>query len=188
MLPGSSVSLNSFGLVQGINSLHPRETRIGVPKNFISRAILEVDSIKGALKIIKNKERASAYNHILIQNNEAVDIETTANDYKVLKVKENVFVHTNHYLSKLSKFGEKPLRSEMRYNKAMEVLRNNPINQKAVLSILSNHENQFPICHHKTKLDSDVTLASFIIDCKNLTMQVTNGNPCKNKYETYSLN
>lgn len=188
MLPGSSVSLNSFGLVQGINTLHPTDSKIGVPKNFISRAIIEADSIRSAFKIIKNKERASAYNHTLIQDNKAFSIETTANDYKILKIKENFFLHTNHYLTRLSKKGELPVRSVVKYNHAMEMLKKaNVLDKSVVMSVLSSHLNDYPICRHKSKLDSEVTLASFIVDCNNLKMYVANGNPCKAKHEEYSL-
>ncbi len=186
MLPGSSVSVNSSGMVHGVNSLHPKDTKIGLPKNFIARALTEAKSVNDALKILKNKDRASAYNHILIQNGRAFSIETTADKYKILKVKEDCFAHTNNYLTKLRKFSNITEESTARYNKILYMLKNykNP-DHNFILRILKSHDKKAPICRHKN--DSDITLASVIVDCNNLTMKVNNGSACRGEYEEFFL-
>ncbi len=188
MVPGSSVSLNSFGLIQGINSLHPVDYKIGIPKNIISRAILESNSIKDALKIIKNNHRASAYNHILIQNNKIVNIETTTFKYNILNVKANFFVHTNNYLCKKFIDNFTPIYSRNRLNTAFRILQNAPaIDKNVVMAILTSHDKDVVFCKHKKNKYSEMTISSMIVDSNNLKLYATNGNPCKNKYDVYSL-
>ena len=188
MLPGSSVSLNSFGLIQCINSLHTKDYRLGIPKNFISRAVLEVKNINEALKIIKLKYRASAYNHILIHKNDVVDVETTAVKYKLFSVKDKVFVHTNHYLHKKFFDNEDLLGSKWRYNSIFDIIKNSKvIDKNTFVNILSYHGKDFSVCKHVSKSISDVTLASVIVDSSDLKMCIAKGGPCKNKHEVYSL-
>ncbi len=186
MIPGFSVSLNSYGLIQGINSLHPLNTRLGVPKIFIARAILDCKNVKEAINVFNIKERAAADHHNLIQGKQAFSIETTPNKYKIFNVNRNYFVHTNNYLYPKFRDSEILHRSIGRLNKARESLKLSPNRERALL-IMKDHSKISPICRHKKKDGYDVTLSSMIVDCKNLVLYATNGNPCKNKYYEYKL-
>lgn len=189
MLCGSSISVNSFGLVQGINSLHPRDYRVGVPKNFISRAILECKNIKEALDVIKIKERASGYNHILVQGNNIIDVETTATKFKVFNVKDNIFVHTNNYLYNKFLDSEELESSKARLSVAKEIINKNKlVDKNVIMRLLSYHDKKSAICKHKNKGFGESTLSSLIADSTDLKIYATKGNPCKNRHEVYSLN
>jgi predicted choloylglycine hydrolase len=99
---GTSVAVNGFGLVQAINSLPNIDLDKGVPRNIISRAILNCQTLAEVENILKNIPRASGYNHVLIQNDELWNIESTATHYRINKYNLKPFVHTNHYLSDIS--------------------------------------------------------------------------------------
>lgn len=97
-LPGSSAAMNSFGLYQGINTLHP-ETRVGIPKNVIARAVLSSKTIDEAEKVIRNSKSASGFNHVLVSKDGYLDIAAALDDFEVDRGTKTPYVHTNHYLT-----------------------------------------------------------------------------------------
>ena len=44
-VPGVSASINNYGLIQCVNDLYQKNTKIGVPKNYLARAILELNML-----------------------------------------------------------------------------------------------------------------------------------------------
>ena len=73
-LPGTSASMNSWGLVQGINEVHQKET-LGIPKNFLARAVLECKNLDEAEKLIRAAKQDTGFNHVLVQGNRVKNIE-----------------------------------------------------------------------------------------------------------------
>lgn len=120
---GSSVAANGFGLVQAINELHHQPPQLGVPKNFIARAILDCKTLEEAEDIIRTIPRGSGYNHVFIQGDRLWNIESTATEYTIEKVKGTPYVHTNHYVTALKKKVEKTTgESVLRYEKVSSAL------------------------------------------------------------------
>ncbi|MBS3175492.1 hypothetical protein J4440_06440 [Candidatus Woesearchaeota archaeon] len=188
LLAGSSVSLNSYGLVQSINSLNYHKVKIGVPKNFIAREILECRNINEVLKVIKTKNRASGYNHIIIDRNKVYNIETTPTNYEIREIKNEIFAHTNHYLSNnLTKCDLASKNSYQRLNLIKEATEGKEISKDLILSILKSHKENSRICKHNPKIE-DITLTSVIAKPGELKLYATKGNPCRNKYFEYALN
>lgn len=101
MLGGETISINSSGIIQTINTLHHSDIQIGVPKNIIARAIAEVDSLDAVKNILSNTKRASGYCHNLLIKNSLHCIESNAMEFECIKISDR-FVHTNHYLGTLS--------------------------------------------------------------------------------------
>ncbi len=182
LVPGSSVSRNNFGLIQAIDSVHPKLTLTGIPKNILARAILEAETIEEAIHILNHPARASGYNHILLQGNKAVNIETSSTKVNVQEIK-NVFIHTNHYLLGLKDRYPMPLSKE-RYKQLTKGMQNKIQSREKIIELLSAHKNP-PICHHNLK--DGITIASLAASTNNQTLLITSGNPCTNKYLPYSF-
>jgi hypothetical protein len=158
---GLAASMNNLGLVQCINDIY-QTNKIGVPKNYIARAVLEAKSLDEAEKIIKSIPRASGFNHVLAQGNEIRNIEIAGDEVGVQKAINEPYVHTNHYLTKrlksLEKFHTKS--SEERYKRASELLRET-LTKEDIISILSDTENKdYPICRSNETIGSAVFIPS----------------------------
>jgi len=105
-LGGSSVSINSNGYLQAINTLTCSDKCVGVPKNIIARWMSETSDPQGDFERIKKINRASGYSHTIIsKEGRVLNIESTAKE-QVLSTPDLPFVHTNHYLSALKNFNE----------------------------------------------------------------------------------
>ncbi|MBI5391693.1 hypothetical protein HZB00_01695 [Candidatus Woesearchaeota archaeon] len=180
MIPGSSVSKNKFGLIQAVDSLHPKDYKTGVPKNIICRAVLEAHSIEQASKIINTKQRASACNHILLQKGRGINIETTAEEIHSQKI-HDLFIHTNHYLNPLFKDAYPLLGSKGRYAQLRTALKNPTA--RSIHVLLASHNKESPICRHAVK--DEATIASIEANTKKSYFKVIPGNPCTNKPYLY---
>jgi isopenicillin-N N-acyltransferase-like protein len=103
-LGGSSISINSNGYLQAINTLTHGYKQIGIPKNIIARWMSETDNPEENFERMKKITRASGYSHTLIsKDGKTLNIESTAREQVLLKP-ELPFIHTNHFLSSLKNF------------------------------------------------------------------------------------
>lgn len=182
VIPGPSASMNNHGLVQCINDIY-QTNQIGVPKNYVARAILEAKSLDEAEKIIRSTPKASGFNHVLAQGNEVRNIEIAGDAIGVERIIEKPYVHTNHYLTpklqKLEKFHTKS--SEARYERASELLTNH-MTITRLKSILSDTQNkEFPICR------SDETIGSAIFKPSKREAYLCYGHPCVGTYIKHNL-
>jgi hypothetical protein len=174
--------MNNYGLVQCINDVYQTK-QIGVPKNYIARAILEVKSLDEAEILIRNTPKASGFNHVLAQGNEIRNIEIAGNSIGIQKVIDKPYTHTNHYLTdelkSLEAFHTKS--SEERYKRASELLKDN-LSVQDIKNILSDTKNQeFPICR------PDETIGSAIFMPSELKAYFCYGHPCAGVYKEFFI-
>ena len=182
LLPGDVAMTNSWGLVQCINELNS-ESRLGVPKNFVARAVMDCQDINEAISLIKSIPPASGFNHVLVQNNKIVNIEIAASKMSIKKINQDFFTHTNHLLSPKLKNVEtfRSKSSEIRYNKANKLLKNSQQSIKNIFNILSDtSDGQESICR-------DETIASLIFIPQDNEVWICKSRPDKGKYIKYSL-
>lgn len=185
-IPGISATLNSYGLVQCINEIH-QTTRIGVPKNFIARAVIECPTIDHAVNLIQSTPRASGYNHVLVQGKELCDIEIAKYEIDVERRIVSPYVHTNHFISKRMQKYENDWtahvkNSHARYIRAKELIK--PIMDASDMQyILSDiRDPLYPICR------KDATIGSVIIEPSKKVFTVCYGPPCLGgEYRSYTL-
>lgn len=182
-VPGVAASMNSWGVVQCINDLH-QTAEMGVPKNFLARAVLECRTLDEAEKLVRETPKGSGFNHVLVQNGEVRNFEIAGQQVAVQKKRDGNFVHTNHYLTsemqKLEKFHTKS--SEVRYKRAMELVRPN-MTKEEMAALLSDSENkEYPICR------PDETVGSLVFQPINGQVDVCYGHPCAGKFNSYNLN
>ena len=182
-IAGVVATINNWGLVQCINDLYQINSGVGVPKNFLARAVLDCKSLDEVENLIKNTKRASGFNHVLVQGNEVRNFEIAGNQIDVIKTTDKPFVHTNHYLSDkighLEKFHTKS--SEERYQRAKELVKPNMTEEemKALLSDTKN--NEYPICR------ADETVGSLVLLPNEKEVYVCYGHPCAGEYIKYQI-
>lgn len=179
---GTSASINNFGLVQCINELHS-EYRIGLPKNFIARAVLQCRTIEAAEELITRVKHASGFNHVLIQGDKITNIEVAGPKIAVTHFDHQPFAHTNHYLSPELKESEKYHTASSRHRfRRLAALVHPDMSLQDVESVLRDHHHaKHTICRH------DHTLGSIIFQPALNTAHVCYGRPCEGQYLSYSL-
>lgn len=180
VIPGVSAAINNWKLVQCVNDLN-QKSRVGVPKNFVARAVLECKNLDEAERLIKNTKRASGFNHVLVQGKEVRNIEIAGDFLSVQKLVGRPYVHTNHYLSpELIKFETRRTENSLeRYSKASQLIESaNSVS--GIEKLLSDDSNKnFPI------LRNDATLGSIIFCPEKDKAFISYGT--ESEYKEYNL-
>ena len=92
-----AIGLNDAGFGMACASVWPIDARIGIPRLFVARAMLEARSIEDAIAIATMPDRAGGYGHqVADANGRTAWIETTATQGRV-GWGDGWSVHTNHY-------------------------------------------------------------------------------------------
>lgn len=181
-LPGNSAALNSFGLVQCINTLYS-ETQVGVPRNFLARAVLECRTLDEADELIRKTKRASGFNHVLVQSGRIRNIETSSETIGVQKIEEHSYAHTNHFLSSEMKALEKNTNegSRRRLKRAKELV-GPGIGREGIIALLRDtNDAEFPICN------AGETIGSVVILPEKEEVWICYGHPCAGEFVKYTL-
>jgi isopenicillin-N N-acyltransferase-like protein len=194
-----NVGFNEHGIAQCCDSVYPNDARIGVPRIFVSRAVLAARTPSEAIRAALNRGRAAGYNHLIVHaSGEMYNVEVSAQDFDVIYGLDGMLAHTNNYLSRrmraIEKASEELIASRVRYNRAYRLLRSQrgKISLKSMQAILGDHVN-FPqsICSHQEESDPPLerqqTIASLLMDLTTHTMHVAWGNPCQAQYYPYRL-
>lgn len=188
-LPGTSCSLNSFGIGYTGNSLNFKKLRYGIPRSFQLRSLLTAKNLIDCKKILNLKKRSISSNTLIAKTPKLLeDIEDYFLHQEIFNNKKWI-IHTNHPLkhkeqNKINTSKE----SIKRFLTAKKIIdsENNP-NIETVKKILKDHSSQ--ICSHKNRKEPNagVTIASAIINLNQKYMDICHGNPCRNKYIRYDL-
>jgi isopenicillin-N N-acyltransferase like protein len=190
----AAVGINEAGLAQGVNSVSSLDCRVGVPRMFAARAVLEGASIADALVLAAPAKRAGGYNHLLAHaDGEIGCFETSALDRHYLPAEEITY-HTNHYVSpQMLKYEQGAGKHSLARYMRLEQLRGNlsaqPDHYRALSEALSDHENRpLSICRHvEDQKDSDATIFSVIFNVKLFKIWVAVGNPCDNMFKEVKI-
>src|SRR5688572_5831161 len=103
-----NVGFNAYGVAQLIDSVYPADSRIGIPRLVVARAVLASKRISGAIGRTLVQHRAAGYNHLLVhESGEMYSIEVSARKFEILYADDGYMVHTNHYLDPKMKEIEK---------------------------------------------------------------------------------
>lgn len=183
VLPGTSVSLNSKGLVQCINELHQTNLRIGIPKIFASCAVMFQDGLDEAEELIKKLPKASGFNHVLVNGDRVLNVEIAGQEVSVDNITNTPYVHTNHYLSKdLMKFEKYHSESSARrFSRAKELVHNNMTEQEMMSLLSDRQDEEFPISR------PDATIGSVVIVPRNGEMFINYGPPTSDNYTKFLI-
>lgn len=125
-LGGCSISVNSHGFVQAINTLTHTDEQTGVPRNVIARWMSETKNPNNDYKKFQKIQRQLGYNHVLADfDGNLWNIESTAKKSVLIKP-NSPFVHTNHYLTELSRYetNDNSTGTKDRFVKAKQLIKN----------------------------------------------------------------
>ncbi len=193
-----NVGMNAAGVAIGINSVHPTDVRVGIPRVLASRAVLAAERLSDAIRACLPKRRAGGYNYMLAdRNGEIFSVESSATDHDILYAHDGWLVHTNHYLSLKMRRIEQPgvyASSNFRLRRAERLLRRQvgEIAAASLQAILRDHAS-YPdsICNHENMghepHDRSRTLLSLIMDLTDMMMWVAPGPPCCGEYVAHWL-
>jgi isopenicillin-N N-acyltransferase-like protein len=193
-----NIGFNAAGIAQCCDSVYPSDVRVGVPRIFVSRAVLGMTRIAEAIRKTLIRWRAAGYNHLIADNHgELYNVEVSAHHFATIYGIDGYLVHTNNYLTQRMKQVEARtddlIGSRVRVNRAQRLLRQVRYHDvESIKTLLSDHVN-FPnsICSHSEPdagfLDRQKTIASLIMNLTALEMHFCWGNPCTGSYETYRL-
>jgi isopenicillin-N N-acyltransferase-like protein len=193
-----NIGFNERGIAQCCDSVYPDDARVGVPRVFVSRAVLAAPRIAEAIRRALLKKRAAGYNHLIADPyGELYNIEVSARKFATIYGMDGYLAHTNHYqtnrMKQVEDHTEDLIGSRVRANRALRLLRgSNKHTLESLRAILSDHVNHpNSICSHlepeDDPLDRQKTIASLIMDLTALEMHVCWGNPCQGEYHTYQL-
>jgi len=194
-----NVGFNAHGIAQLIDTVYPADSRIGIPRLVVARAVLSSKRISGAMGRALVQHRAAGYNHLLLhESGEMYSIEVSARKFEILHAHDGYMVHTNHYIDSQMKQVEKEpeelLSSRVRYFRASRLLRQTQQHSIESLQAIQKDHVNIPnsICNHNVEgpeaLDREKTINALVIDLTAREMHIAWGNPCQNIYHTYRLN
>jgi len=193
-----NIGFNAAGIAQCCDSVYPTDSRIGVPRVVVSRAVLAARSLADAVRLVLAPQRAAGYNHLLAhESGELYSVEVSARHFAILYGEDGLIAHTNHYLAPemraIENDPDELIDTRLRYFRAMRLLKRTPQhNIKSLQAIQRDHQN-YPnsICNHCVQdenfLDREKTINALIIDLTACAMHIAWGNPCEAQYHTYYL-
>jgi len=193
-----NVGFNAEGIAQLIDSVYPTDSRIGIPRLVLARAVLAARRISGAIGRAIVSRRAAGYNHVLVhESGEMYSIEVSARKFEILHAADGYMVHTNHYLApsmaEVESEPEDRISSRVRYFRANRLLRQSSAHSIKTLQAIQKDHVNLPnsICNHAIEwtdpLDREKTINAMVIDLTAREMHIAWGNPCQNGYHTYHL-
>jgi isopenicillin-N N-acyltransferase-like protein len=193
-----NIGFNAAGIAQCCDSVYPNDSRIGIPRLVLSRAVLGARTPAEAIRHMLAPQRAAGYNHLLAhESGELYNVEVSARRFGLLYAKDGYLAHTNHYLDfNMQTIENEPdelISSRVRYFRAIRLLKQLPSHTvKSLQAIQRDHINHpDSICNHATDypdpLDRQKTINALVIDLTAGVMHLAWGNPCQNPYHSYHL-
>ncbi len=194
-----NIGMNAAGLCQCCDTVYPRDSRIGIPRVIVSRAVLGARSPSDAIRCTVIPHRAAGYNHLLVhESGELYNIEVSARQFALLYGEDGRLVHTNQYLHPtmlgIEDESDELISTRVRYYRALRLLRETSLHTVETLqTILRDHIN-YPdsICNHdssnENRMDREKTITSLVMDLTERTMYASWGTPCQNPYYRYQVN
>lgn len=191
--------INSEGIGLTVNALQSIDDKFDpkVPLWVLARGALNQRSVSDAMFAIVGHPRSVSGNFMLGQKGgEVFNIELMPTDYGLISATNGYVVHTNHFTGFTPDAGFDMTRklapnSLVRYHRALRKLAMREsagkITNKEIQAIYRDHFSEpTSICRHpdmKAEYDFRArTIASLILDLDDLSMDVTNGEPCENEY------
>ncbi len=193
-----NIGFNAYGIAQCCDSVYPNDSRIGIPRVVVSRAVLGAHNLEDAFRSALVPRRAAGYNHVLVHDSgELYSLEVSARKFGIVYGGDGIIVHTNHFLDeKMQAIEDEPeelIGTRLRYFRTRRLLQQTDLHTiKSLQAIQRDHLN-FPnaICNHcwddSEPLDREKTVCALIMDLTARVMHLAWGNPCANQYHTYHL-
>jgi len=189
------IGMNSCGLGVCLNFMSIEDYRpYGVPLHVILRTILDSKTMNEALSSIDPHVLGKVGNIMIGDRTGRVeDMEMGGDEVFSIPV-EDLFAHTNHFLTKVDYDLQLFPNPMGRFRRAKELLQmlDEPSVQSMKDILRDRADEEHPICrkrfsHPWLTDDTSITVTSIIMDLKNLQFHVTRGNPFDNPFSTFDL-
>ncbi len=182
--------MNSYGLARCSSALATEhEKAMGVSRVVLSRLILEHRSVGDAIETITKADRAVSGNYMLADSDDnLVDIETTATEYRALYPEDGFIAHSNHLIHpEMMDFDEGVCDdSGGRYRQMVRLIseHDGKVDSEDIYAWLRDHTG-YPgsICNHT----ANSSVASLIFHPGERRMMACGGAPCENEYAEFRL-
>ena len=96
---GHAFAVNSAGIVQLVDNIRSLEYGDGVPRQLISRAILDCRNLDEVISTLKGCHRAGSFHHMLSQigGKDVISIEYSPDDLSIVRLRSS-YGHANHFI------------------------------------------------------------------------------------------
>ena len=193
-----NIGFNAAGVAQCCDSVYPNDSRIGIPRVVLSRAVLGARTPADAIRHMLIPQRAAGYNHLLaLESGEIYNVEVSARHFAVLYADDGYLVHTNHYLDpgmqSVEYESDELIGTRVRYFRALRLIKTSGQHTVKSLQAIQRDHINFPsaICNHVNKesdpLDREKTINALVMDLTAKVMHIAWGNPCENPYHAFHL-
>jgi isopenicillin-N N-acyltransferase-like protein len=193
-----NIGFNAAGLAQCCDSVYPNDSRIGIPRVIVSRAVLGARTPAEAIRHMLVSHRAAGYNHLLVhESGELYNVEVSARKFAILYGHDGYLVHTNHYLDsnmhEVEDESDELIDTRVRYFRALRLIKGSEQHTVKTLQVIQRDHVNFPnsICNHAEEdinpLDREKTINALIMDLTERVMYLSLCNPCVNQYYPFYL-
>jgi hypothetical protein len=96
---GHTFSINYAGLVQLVDNIRSREVGDGVPRQFLSRALLDCRSLDDVVATLKGCSRSGSFHHMLASagSKDVLSIEYNPVEVSTIRL-HSAYGHANHFI------------------------------------------------------------------------------------------
>jgi isopenicillin-N N-acyltransferase-like protein len=194
----AKTGMNSAGIGLATNALvSDRDCgEPGVPYHVLLRAILDAETITGAICKLQANVRSSSANFLVASDEGvALDIEGTPGDFgslRTLTPNRGAILHTNHLLAEHASVKDISLwampGSSVRLQRACRLLETAAeLSPSTLQQLLADHaDHPWSICCHadpkQVRLDQGATVASIVMDLNARHLWLADGQPCSVPY------
>ena len=192
-----TMSSAGLGIVENLILSPPEQQRLNIPCGFVIPKAMRQKNIGDALGVFCEAGRGLLYYGLGSGEGDIIGIESTPDDFCVLQPKDDILVHSNHYLTPKFQKGDwvyalGAADSYIRIQRIKRLMKKQygNITVETMMDALRDHNN-YPnaICRHVDK-DKPIpfkTVASIIYDLDEKVMYIAYGNPCKYDYVKYGF-
>lgn len=186
--------VNAAGLAIVDNSLKPSDQKPGVPYPVVVRKALQQTTLSDLCGAIMVAQRACGMNYVIGSPFAAVNLETSALKYSLKYIQEGIFGHANHYeapeLIELEALADWLPDTLIRSGRMVQLLKAGfgKLDLDALENVMCDHAN-YPnsICRHTDSPRGYKTVSTIICKPVDRLMLVTDGNPCENQFQGFSI-
>lgn len=193
-----NIGFNAAGIAQCCDSVYPNDSRIGIPRVVVSRAVLAAETPEMAIRCALVPQRAAGYNHLIAHDSgELYNVEVSARRFALMSQEDGCLLHTNHYLDynmrAIEYEPDELIGTRVRYFRAERLLKRTSSHTIKTLQAIQKDHLNYPnsICNHSTEdvnpLDREKTINALVIDLTARALHVAWGNPCANQFHTFYL-
>ncbi len=190
IITGVGPGFNDRGICHSSNFIGCTAPKLGIPRYFFGRAILEAKDLKEAKKIVTTEPRAFPWHHNIayMKSGEYMSIETLPDGTVEARKPDGLYCHTNHTIHPKTKDYED---QDLVYRNSSSLSRYNVIQPKIAalsdkvtdpgvfLAMLSSHESKpYSPCRHPEDGIEGQTLGTVFFDINKGTMRLYKQNPC----------